>query len=246
MPMTVEEFYEHELKGKTAPEVLSVIRSQKIAIGKLTRYMEESTLYFMSFPPLILYQELAAYRSCLAKAIETYEALGESYHYSYAALKAQRFNASLPFIKEIHLRVNKAATSERHDNFLLSFDGKDFHYAYAEELYLYDRKYIDNTPDKPLSRDNMLEYLANLHMGEWRRHYSLDDYPDLDRDSLPWSSARVWDMRVVFSNEHRRVHFNGIYAFPYHFGNLLYLLNAQGLIDPLFDPKDPSTDTWTY
>lgn len=67
--------------------------------------------------------------------------------------------------------------------------------------------------------NDFLESIKELHLGEWRRKYSLD------RFGIYVLDGEFWSLEIYYSNKARAVKFYGDNAYPYNFDRLVDIFN---------------------
>lgn len=83
-------------------------------------------------------------------------------------------------------------------------------------------------PDYPVGKEDFLDGLRELHIGEWRSNY------DPRRFGYVVLDGTQWELEIFFSNGHKTVKIYGSNPYPYNFNKFLELLG----IDPLDDDKE--------
>lgn len=73
-----------------------------------------------------------------------------------------------------------------------------------------------------MEKDEFLEGLRGLHIGEWRRNY------DTRRFGYEVLDGTQWELEIFFSDGHKPVKKYGSNSYPYNFNKFLELLD----IDP--------------
>lgn len=65
----------------------------------------------------------------------------------------------------------------------------------------------------------LLREFRELHLGEWREHYSLP-FP-----YKYWKKGKQWTLRIQFKNDFPELKFTGDRAYPYNFDQIAWLLS---------------------
>ena len=189
MMISPEGYYEVSLKGKSQAEILKEIRSLKREINQLKRYMEEHSLEPEEMFPTRL-TRLKCNREYLARAIQAYAEAGGIYRPTKAEQKDQAFNESLQHMKR----------------FIFDYGGyfggyEKRTYTVTGEMVLFDLEHSlylkpSNLPIyEPFTKDEFLEGIAALHIGEWKRSYV--DPMILD--------GTQWSIDIEFEGDHKPV-----------------------------------------
>ena len=218
MMLPAEWYYEEKLKGKSAEEIMTAIRNLKWQIGHLKNIMEHPDyIYSMVDPDESL--QLHFTRAYLEKAKEALEEAGGEYKPSQAELNAVDFNENLDYVEKL----------------IFSIGGYFGGYETRTYTLRNDRLYMDINhslalkpsnfhiePDYPLTKEDLLMGLFELHIGEWRRTYNTQrfGYHVLD--------GTQWELEIHYSNGHKPFKVDGDNAYPYNFNEFQELLG----IDP--------------
>ena len=211
MMISPESYYETNLKGKSQQEILKEIRSLKREINQLKRYLEEYSPEPEGVSPTRL-TRLKCIREYLDRAIQAYAEAGGIYKPTKAEQKDQEFNASLQSMKRFVFDYG---------GYLSGYEKRT--YTVAGEKVLLDRDSFSflNPPDlsvhEPLSKNEFIEGIAQLHIGEWKRSY----YDMTVLDGIQWS------IDIEYDGDHKPVHIDGSNAFPYNFDDLLEFLGID-------------------
>jgi len=210
MMISPEGFYEFELKGKSKEEILKEIRSLKRDINRNKKLIEDNNkasepIAFMSPGPNVV---IEMDREYLARAIKAYEDAGGKYIPTEQEKKSQSFNDAL---EDLH-------------TFTFSIGGfPDGHeirtYTITGDEVTRDIEYTPpRTEEKSpihFPKDDLIEGLQNIHMGEWKRNYI--DYGVLD--------GTQWQITLSFQSDRRTVKFHGSNDYPYNFDALKEFLD---------------------
>lgn len=81
---------------------------------------------------------------------------------------------------------------------------------------------FDDSEIEVMDKDEFLERLAKLHIGEWRRGY------DTRRFGYEVCDGTQWELEIYFSNHHKPVKIYGNNAYPYNFDRALELFKVAG------------------
>ncbi|RVU55861.1 hypothetical protein EF514_01220 [Anaerosphaera multitolerans] len=213
MMISPETYYDHNLKGKSASEILSKIRGLKNEIGRLKNLMESPGYnqiihYYPSYET-----QLWCNRLYLEKAKQALADMGEKYKPSKQEQKVEAFDASVRFIEKIVFSIGGyfGGYEER----TLAFQGDNVSMTVRPSLYaLEDHFEVVNVPH---SKNEFLDTLTSLHIGEWKASY----------DNPYVSDGTQWKLEIYFSNGHKKVKKVGSNAYPYNFNALCDLIGIQ-------------------
>ena len=216
MMISPETFYDENLKGKNEREILSVIRRLKQEIGRLKNIMEHPEEQCMMHPAYDV--QISCNRMYLERAKQALAEVGGTYTPSQAELRAEKFNANLPYLFKVEFSINgyfygyedKTYTIDG-DNVITTVDRAS--YKMPPELPEYD--------DEEMDKDILISGLADLHIGEWRREY----IPE--RFNIAICDGVSWYLNIYFSNGHRPVKIDGCNDYPYNFARLLELFDIK-------------------
>lgn len=219
MMISPETFYREKLEGKSAEEILSVIRGLKREIGRLKNIMEHPEDQCMMHPSENV--RISCNRDYLERAKQALVEVGGTYTPSQAELRAEKFNANLSYVSLVEFNIN---------SFHAGYEGKTYTIENGE-LTIEREGTIPPDPydfrDEEMDKDTLLAGLADLHIGEWRREYAPKRFDIAVRDSF------TWNLNFYFSNGARPVKISGYNSSPYNFEQLLELLNID-----LFNMED--------
>ena len=209
MMISPEAYYEYHLKGKTAAEILSVIRGLKREIGHLKKMMENE-----DYGPVVVPQamdpldssvpsRLQHARAYLAKAKAALAEAGGIYNHSQAELRAITFDENIPAISQVVLSVGDVGKAPKvwtiipsHDHLTLTFQQP--YRALVNEII-------------PMTGEDFLAALRKIHIGEWRKNYSPH------KKSYDGSKDTRWELQVYYANGNKPFIASGRDCYPYNF-----------------------------
>ena len=216
MMMSPERFYEHELKGKTAEAIMTVIRRLKREMNRLKNDIEHSVE--ISLRRSRKGVQLLFVRQYLERAKEALIAAGGVYKPSNIELKAMPFDENIFAIREIKLSIGGFGTG--YDTYTITMKGA--HpcriVKHSEMLDPFDSA-VETV--MPIKKETFLAAIQQLHIGEWRRSY------DSSRFGVIILDGTQWEVRFLFSNGYRPVKIWGDNNYPYNFGEFLKLLGVK-------------------
>lgn len=210
MMISPESFYEERLKGKSAKEILRVIRSLKQEIGRLKNMVEHPNYELRS---LVVHPTERVQISCnqeyLERAKEALKDVGGVYTPSVAEQKVMEFNDNIPYIEKIVFSIG---------GFFNGFETKTFTIdGDRVKTHLEHTLHSKNPADDGIDKETFLNQLKILNIGEWRRKY------DTYRYNIAIMDGTQWELEIHYSNGHRAVKIHGDNAYPYNFDQLLEL-----------------------
>ena len=218
MMICPETYYENNLKGKTAAQILSAIRGLKQEIGHLKNTIENPNYQCMMHPSEDV--RLWCARMYLERAKQALVEAGGTYVPSKAELKAEEFNANIPFISKVEFCIGGFFGGFETRTYTI--DGDNIHMDVEHSLILKPSNLGDFEVEE-MDKDSFLEGLADLHIGEWRKNYSPKrwGYEVLD--------GTQWHLYIYYSNGSRTVKIDGSNDYPYNFGKLQELFDIEPL-----------------
>lgn len=212
-----EGYYEMELKGKSAEEIAKKIRGLKNEIGHLKKAIEVQHYGSKTgFYPDMRTQLWSA-RLYLERAVAAYEETGETYQPSKAEQRAATFDEAIPTITRITVTLGGHFDGFETHTITLTDD----HLRLDVEHSMYPKPsnfYIE--PDYLLTKEEFLDGLRDLHIGEWRRHYNSVDYGWYILDGTSWT------LTIEYADG-RKIEREGSNAFPYNFDRLCELVGYE-------------------
>ena len=222
MMISPETFYDENLKGKNEREILSVIRKLKQEIGRLKNVMEDTDYVKAVCPGEDV--QISCNRRYLERAKQALAEAGGTYTPSHAELRAEKINASLPSIFKVEFCINGYSVGCEEKTYFVEGDKvtttvNRTSYKIPTELPVYE--------DEEIDKDTLIEGLAKLYIGEWRREY------EPKRFDFAICDGTTWNLNIYFSNGHRPVKIDGCNNYPYNFARLLELFKIK-----LFSSED--------
>ena len=218
-----ETYYEEHLKGKTPAQIMSKIRSLKREINYLKSTMEHPEYQCMMHPSEDV--RIWCNRLYLNRAKEALVEAGGTYVPSKAELKAEEFNANIPYISKVEFCIGGFFSGFETRTYTI--DGDNIHMDVEHSLILKPSNLGDFEVEE-MDKDSFLEGIAELHIGEWRKNYSPKrwGYEVLD--------GTQWHLYIYYSNGRRPVRIEGSNDYPYNFNKLQELFD----IDPWTEEEE--------
>ena len=207
MMICPETFYENELKGKNAAQIMTVIRSLKQEIGRLKNIVEHPNYVCTIHPSERV--RISCLRNYLEKAKRALEEAGGDYTPSVAELKAIEFTANIPYINKVVFCIGGYWGGYKTRTYTV--DGEKIHIDIEHSLIL-EPSNIGEGEIEEMDKEYFLQELEDLHIGEWRKRYNSEI---LD--------GTQWKLEIYFSNGHKPIKIYGNNAYPYNFDRALAL-----------------------
>ena len=216
MMICPETYYEEHLKGKSASEILTVIRGLKQEIGHLKNVMEHPDYQCMMHPSEDV--RLWCTRLYLERAKQALVDAGGTYVSSKAELKAEEFNANIPYINKVGFSIGGYFAG--YETRTYTINGDSIHMDVEHSLILKPSN-LGDVEIEELDKDFFLKGIAELHIGEWRKNYSPKrwGYEVLD--------GTQWHLYIYYSNGSKAVKIHGDNDYPYNFDKLQELFDIS-------------------
>lgn len=214
MMICPETFYEERLKGKTAAEIMTVIRSLKQEIGKLKNIVEHPEYQCTMHPSEAV--RISCSRDYLERAKQALIEAGGEYVSSAAEKKAMEFDANIPYIDKVVFTIGGYCRGYETKTYTINGDK-----VYIDIEHSLILKPSNVGEIEPWDKAEFLESLEYLHIGEWRRHYNTSEY------GYNVCDGTQWHLEIYFSNDHKPVKIYGDNAYPYNFDHLLDLFAVE-------------------
>ena len=211
-----ETYYEEHLKGKTPAQIMSKIRSLKREINYLKSTMEHPEYQCMMHPSEDV--RIWCNRLYLNRAKEALVEAGGTYVPSKAELKAEEFNANIPYISKVEFCIGGFFGGFETRTYIIG--GNSVHLDFEHSLILKPSNLEDDEAEE-MDKESFFESLADLHIGEWRKNY------DLSRFGYAVLDGTQWHLHIYFSNGHRTVKIHGSNDYPYNFNRLTELFGLD-------------------
>jgi len=215
MMISPDAYYEEHLKGKTTDEIMSAIRGLKREIGHLKRTIENPNYICTMHPSERV--RLSCTREYLERAKAALMEAGGVYTPSQKEIRAEIFDSNIDAISKVIFSIGGY------------FDGYETRiYTILEEKLIADVEHslilkpsnIDEPMICELEKEDLLEGIRRLHIGEWLRNYSPRRWNMVVLDGTQWS------LEIRFSNGCKTVKIAGDNDYPYNFDELQDLLGT--------------------
>ena len=215
MMISPESYYEMNLKGKTAEQIMSAIRGLKNEIGHLKNVMEHPNY---GSEPIMCPSEstrLWCTREYLERAKIALAEAGSVYKPSQSELKTIEFENNLSAISKIVFTIGGYFGG--YETREISLDCGDLQVNVQHSLPI--------EPEEtavPYGKDEFMDELSRLHIGEWRGSYSPERFGYVVLDGTQW------ELEIHYNNGAKPFKSHGTNSFPYNFNEFQELLG----IDP--------------
>lgn len=212
MMLSPETYYEYNLKGKNAKQIMREIDSLKKEIRRLKKTMERSAYVYLMDPGEDV--QLWCTRLYLEKAKEALAEVGGTYKPDTWEVKAAEFDENILHICK--LEFSTGGYFNGYDILIYTIDGND---VYRSSQHYYRHIYTDMETGKniDLNAEEFFCGLAELHLGEWKSQYVNNDVLD----------GTEWHLEIHYSNGCKPVRFYGSNAYPYNFDKLLEFVGCD-------------------
>lgn len=222
MIISPEAYEEQYLKGKSPDELMTAIRGLKQKMGHLKNTMENPE--YGRIPSDKPGEDVILWctRLYLKKAREALLEAGGTYTPSQSEMRAEDFDNNIPFIQRVTFSIGDFFCDRM--TYIVTMTDKHL-YLDAKSLIPSEISPPEALPDYPCTKEEFLDGLSELHLGEWRNHYNPERFGYAVLDGTQWKLV------IEFSNGHKSFKVHGSNAFPYNFGEFLDLLGISVIFD---------------
>jgi len=228
MMISPEGYYEERLKGKTAEQIMTVIRGLKKEMGHLKNTMEHPDYGEQPIMHPSESTRLWCTRLYLERAKEALAEAGGTYVPSQAELKAADFEDNIQAISSLVFSIGGFFGGYETRTYML---GADYLQMDVDHSLILKPTNFYIEKDYPCGKDEFIEGLRELHIGEWRKHY------DLRRFGCMVLDGTQWELEIYYSNGHKPVKISGDNAYPYNFDRFQELLGIEPDDEEDFDEE---------
>ena len=214
MMISPESYYEMNLKGKTAEQIMSAIRGLKNEIGHLKNVMEHPNY---GSEPIMCPSEstrLWCTREYLERAKIALAEAGSVYKPSQSELKTIEFENNLSAISKIVFTIGGYFGG--YETREISLDCGDLQVNVQHSLPI--------EPEEtavPYGKDEFMDELSRLHIGEWRGSYSPERFGYVVLDGTQW------ELEIHYNNGAKPFKSHGTNSFAYNFNEFQELLGID-------------------
>ena len=223
MMISPESYYEMNLKGKPADRIMSTIRGLKQEIGRLKNTMEHPDY---GSEPVMRPSEatrLSCTRDYLTRAKLALAEAGVVYKPSQAELKAQEFENNFPFISKIIFSIGGFFGG--YESRTVTINGDEI-CINVEHSLIPTPSNLGEFEIEPLDKEEFMDELSRLYIGEWRRSY----HPE--RFGYSYCDGTQWELEIQFSNGAKPFKCYGDNSYPYNFDKFQELLGIDTTEEP--------------
>lgn len=216
MMICPQTFYDAELKGKTAEQILAVICRLRQEIGRLKGIVEHPR-----YKPEIQPSEcvrIACNREYLQKAKKAYAEAGGVYVPSAAEKRAQDIQDNIDNISKVQFSLGSHFVGWEDRAYTVKGDKMRM----CAKHLLIQRPDISGEEVHEIDKADFLDRLKGLSIGEWRKKYSPERYGLIIADGISW------ELNIYFSNRRKPISIHGDNAYPYNFDRLLEIFEIDG------------------
>lgn len=218
MMICPETFYEYNLKGKTAAQIMTIIRGLKQQIGRLKNIIEHPD-YTSTICPSESTQ-LWCTRLYLERAKEALLEVGGTYTPSQVEMKAKEFEDNIPNISKVVFSIG--GYFQGNETRTINVEGEDLR-LWVEHSLIPTPSDFAIEKNFPMTKQEFLDGLYDLHIGEWRKFYNLKRFGYMVCDGTQW------ELEIHYSNDIKSVTIYGDNAYPYNFDKLQELFGIDSL-----------------
>lgn len=182
MMICPETFYEMNLKGKTAEQIMTVIRSLKQEIGRLKNIVEHPNYVCTMLPSECA--RISCSRDYLGRAKQALEEVGGAYTPSATEHKVMEFDVNIPYINKVVFCIG--GYLDGCETRIYTVHGDKIHTDVEHPLIL---KPSNIGEIEEMDKDYFLEAIEDLHIGGW--HKPVKIYGD---NAYPYNFDRVLEL----------------------------------------------------
>lgn len=216
MMSSPEYFYESTLQGKSADEIMKVIRRLKREFGRLRAILEHPD-YMCEIEPGEDVQ-IQMTREYLERAKQALEEAGGEYVPTPKEQKAMEFDNALDQVSRVIFDYGGFTIGREITTFTVR--GDRVHIDVDNTLCCKPSNLDDSNTDI-MDKAYFVSALKDLHIGEWRRHYNTRRFGMVILDGVQW------ELTIEFSDGRKAHRVSGDNAYPYNFEKLRELAEPE-------------------
>ena len=216
MMISPETFYEMNLKGKKADQIMTVIRGLKQEIGRLKNVVEHPDYVCLIKPSERT--RISCSQDYLERAKQALVEVGGTYIPSAAEKKEIEFNENIQYINKVEFCIGGYFGG--YETKTYTIDGNKVH-THIEHSLILEPSNIGDFEIEEIDKDYLFEMLQRLHIGGWRKNYNTRRFGYMVCDGTQWH------LKIYFSNGHKPIKIYGDNAYPYNFNQLLELFKVE-------------------
>lgn len=214
MMISPEGFYETELKDKNEKQLLTIIRGLKNEIGHLKNVMEHPNYGAEAIIHPSESTRLWCMREYLEQAKIALAEVGGIYKPSQSELKALEFDNNISAIEKIVFSIG--GFFQGNEIREITFDGENLQLSAQHSFPLEPKDSIEFL--LPYDKEDFVERMTQLHIGEWRSSYTLK------RSGYKVLDGTQWELEIHYNNGAKPFKSHGDNSFPYNFDEFQELI----------------------
>ena len=212
-------YYEMNLKGRDKDYILSAIIEMQDEIARLKELMENPDNKHRDIVHPSEDVQIKCTRDYIASAIQAYEELGGTYHPSDLEKADMEFQRNIGNISKITFEIG--GFFEGRTEYVIEFAGDDALLTQSK-IYSYDTK-----EQSVIDREEVLDALEELHIGEWEKCYDPMRFGYCVLDGTQWS------ITFEYSNGKKTLEISGSNDYPYNFDDFAEIFDFEIIDDEM-------------
>ncbi len=216
MMIDPETYYEMYLKGKSPEQLLTEIRSLRREIARLRRELEDPSFEESGLMPGSR-AVLETDREYLERAVRAYEDAGGVYVPTAAEKRSRKIDEALDKLESATFFKGHYFGGYTTRRCTIKGDKAVFETARPWTQSQFEPEEERWTKDGRWTKDEFIDSLRRLHLGEWKCSY-------IDSTIL---DGEEWEFTLKFKSGRRQLNISGINAYPYNFDRLVELFGME-------------------
>lgn len=209
-------YYEMNLKGRDKEYILSAIREMQDEIARLKELMENPENKHRDIIHPSEDVQIKCTRDYIARAIQAYEELGGTYHPSELEKADLEFQRNIGNISKITFEIG--GFFEGRTEYVVEFAGEEALLT-KSDMFSYEQN------QSVLDREEVLDALKDLHIGEWEKCYDPMRFGYCVMDGTQWS------VTFEYSNGKDALEISGDNDYPYNFNEFAEIFDFEIMDD---------------
>jgi hypothetical protein len=215
MMIDPETYYEMYLKGKSPEQLLTEIRSLRREIARMRRELGDTSGDKLFFPDS--WSMLEINREYLERAVRAYEEAGGVYVPTALEKRSRRIDEALDKLESATFFKGHYFGGYTTRRCTIKGDKAVFETARPWTQSQFEPEEERWTKDGRWTKDEFIDSLRRLHIGEWKCSY-------IDSTIL---DGEEWEFTLKFKSGRRQLNISGINAYPYNFDRLVELFGME-------------------
>ena len=211
-------FVAENIEGKTREEAVKEVKRLWREIRRLRKMLEEESqaeeMMYHPSPEV----RISVYHDYIEAAKAYFKEQGWEYEPSKEEIKDREFNDRLDQVEKIEVEYGGFLCG--HINLKISFDGDEVKTDRVDMIFPLDPEGLNRTYFEGVVREELLDEIRELHMGEWSQNY--DDPCVLD--------GIQWSVEFKYADGKKRI-FEGSNKYPYNFDRFLDVMEIEPIDD---------------